>query len=887
MTFLRRLWFYLTRARRTAELDEEMRLHRELREAANHRRGLEPTEAARLARVRFGNPLTWREESHETWGFGRIDALLRDLDYGGRQLRRRPTWTATVVLTLALGVGANTAMFTLLDALLFRPSAGRAPEELVRVTTVEEPSGALVSTSYPNYVDLRNQAHTLSGVMAYAGNGFSIGGPSSDLVFGNVVSVNYFDVLGIHAALGRTFRLEEDQPAAPAVAVLSDALWQTHFGGSPAIVGETVPINGQPVTVIGIAQPGFTGTELGQQAALWMPLAQEGLASGDPRPRPHLLDDREAGWLRVVGRRRTGVSVAQVQADLSVVSAGLPRPTSPHAVRPSVAVSSTVGGLEPGDRVQAGPVLALIAIVPLFVLAVACANVANLVMAQHVARQREFAMRRAIGASRLRLIRQLVAESALLALLSATAGLASAVGLTAVLAHIGALPEEITRSFLWSGRVFLATILLALATTAIFGWIPALTASRVDLTAVLKDEGGAATAAPRRARLRGVFVVAQVSLSLSLLVAAGLFLQSLTKALAVDPGFVAHGAVSLTVDPQKHGYSAEGRDLFASALVGAASALPGVSAAGTVLPLPLSGENWHQRVAAEDSGPARYVQHVIASPGYFGAIGTSILEGRAFTHADTASSTPVAIVNEPLARRLWPGRNPLGQRLLVVFDRSSDRREVIGVARDGKYFQLTEEPQDAFYTPSTQERNQADTRVSVVVRATGDPHTLLRSLTSAVRGLDPELPVSKALTLDELAGEAAEARRAVASLLGFAGVMTLIIAAIGIYGVTAHGVSLRRREVGIRMALGARLVEVRRLFVIQSLRLTGVGVAIGLLLSAGASRLLTTFLFGLKATDLFTFVGSAVVILAVAAVASYLPARQASRVDPVASLRQD
>ena len=887
MTFFRRLWFALTRARRTAELDEEMRLHRELREAANARRGLSPAEAARLARVRFGNPLTLREQSQDGWGFALVEAVRRDLRHAARQLRRRPTWTATVVLTLALGVGANTAMFTLIDALLFRPGPGQAPENLVRVTTVEEPSGAFVSTSYPNYIDLRNQTKTLSGLMAYAGNQFSVGGPSSDLVFGNVVSGNYFDVLEIHAALGRTFRGEDDQAAAPPVAVLSDALWQTHFGASPAIVGATVPINGQPVTVVGIAPRGFTGTEPGQQAALWMPLAQEGLASGDPRPRPHLFDDREAGWLRVVGRRRPSVSLDQVQAELRVASGGLPLLPGLHAVRRSVAVSSTVGGLDPGDRAEVGTVLGLIAVVPLLVLGVACANVANLVMAQNVVRQREFAMRRAIGASRIRLIRQLVAESALLAVLAATTGLVCAVGLTSVIAHIGELPEEITRSFLWSGRVFLATTGLALATTAIFGWIPALMGTRFDLTAVLKDEGNATTAAPRRARLRGAFVVAQVSLSLALLVVAGLFLQSLTKALAVDPGFTAHGAVTITVDPQKVGYSPERRDVLTDTLVETASALPGVSAAGLVMPLPLSGENWHQKVAAEDSQPARYVQHVTASSGYFGAIGMSILEGRAFTYADTASSTPVAIVNEQLARRLWSGQNPLGQRLLVVFDRSSSRLEVIGVARDSKYFQLTEESQDAFYTPSTQEHNSADTPVSVVVRATGDPHTLLRSLTRAVRSLDPAVPVSNALTLDELVGQTAEARRAVASLLGLAGAMTLIIAAIGIYGVTAHGASLRRREVGIRIALGARPGEVRRLFVSQSLRLTSVGVAIGLALSAGASRLLTTFLFGLKATDLLTFVGSALVILGLAVVASYLPARQASRVDPVAALRQD
>ena len=878
--FIRRLSLLIRRRRAADDLAEEMRLHVELRAAANRRHGLDDQAADRRARRQFGNVLKLREESQDMWGFTTLERCVRDARHACRQLIRRPGWTATVLLTLALGIGANTSIFTIVNATLFRPAPGQDPDRLVWVAIMEGQSGHVRAMSYPVYVDLRDRAATLSGLLAYSGTEFSIGGQRAERVYGAVVSGNYFDVLGIAAAAGRTFRPDGDAvPGAYPVVVLSDRLWRNRFGGDPGAVGAPVTINGRQFTIIGVAPPGFVGVELGENVEVWVPMAMQRAAMPSM---PDLLTDRGAGWLRVVGRLRHGSTAAQADAELRGLSKQSQAPgTAPDEERVA-SVIPVRGGLDPSNRRELVPVFALLAIVPALVLFVACFNIANVLLARNVGRRKEFAMRRAIGATRARLVGQLLVEAVLLALLAAIAGFVVSFGLTAVIVYFGDVPAEVASVFRPDGRVLAATTTLAVLTSLVFGLAPALTATNFDLLPSLKSDGPTASGADRH-RLRSGLVVAQVAVSIALLITAGLFLRSLSKAINVDPGFEARGAATISFDPALQGYTREREVRFVQQLLEGASALPGVTAASVTSSVPLSGRMMGTDVVAEGGTTRASATFSSVAPHYFDAMQIGLVRGRDFSSADAGGAPPVVIINEELARRLWPGGDAIGKRLRVE-DRGEPWREVVAIARDGKYASLTERSRAAFYMPVAQ---QPASPLTLVARTAGDPRELMRALTATAQELDRDMPLFRVQLLEDNIRQVVDKQRAVASLLGVFGAITLFLAAIGIYGVAAHAVSLRTREIGIRMSLGARAADVLWMFVRETLTLAIIGVAIGLAMSAVGSQVLTSFLFGLRSTDGLTFAAAATLLCLVAMAASYVPARRATRVNPVQALRHD
>jgi predicted permease len=876
----RRLALLVRRRRAADDLAEEMRLHIDLRAAACRRQGLDDGDAALAARRRFGNVLRLREESRDMWGFIAIERTARDTRHAVRQLLRRPGWTMTVLFTLALGLGANTAIFALVDAMLFRPAPGQRSDRLVWVWTMEGQSGRIRAMSYPAYKDLRDRTTTMSSLMAYEGTSFSVGGEQAERVYGSIVSGNYFDVLGIPAAIGRTFAAEEDTiPGAHAVAVLSDVLWRRRFHAAPDVVGTRAVINGRPFTIIGVAPAGFVGVELGENSELWVPMAmqREAMPSG-----PDLLADRGAGWLRVVGRLRDDASVAQADLEMRALSKQAQPDATPDGERLARATAIR-GGLDPGNRSELLPVFAMISVVPALVLLVACFNVANVLMARNVGRRKEFAMRRAIGATRARLVGQLLVEAIVLALLASACGLVVSYALMGLIVQIGEVPAEVAAVIRPDARVLAPTTVLAVLTVLIFGLAPALTSTRFELPPSLKDDGLTSTPGAGRRRLRGAFVVAQIAVSLALLITAGLFLKSMSKALDVHPGFEPRAAATLSVDPALQGYSPERQRAFVARAVDLASTLPGVTAVSVTSSLPLSGRMMGTEVVAADTTNRASATFASVAPRYFIAMGIDLVRGRDFTAADGPGAPPVAIINDRLARRLWPDSDAIG-KLMRPDDRGQPWREVIGIARDGKYAELTESPRGMFYMPLAQ---QPESPLTLVGRTAGDAGELLRGMTAATQTLDRDMPLFRVETLEATIRQVVGKQRATAALLGVFGTITLLLAAIGIYGVAAHAVSLRTREIGIRMSLGARAADILRLFVREVLTLAVMGIGIGLTVSAASSRLFASFLFGLDATDAMTFASAAAVVGLVAVAASCAPAMRAARVDPLVALRHD
>ena len=876
----RRLRFFVTRWRQIRDLDEEMRLHVELRAAANRRDGLHPDEAARQARLRFGNPLALREDARAAWGFSELERVAADLRHAVRRIVQQPGRTFVVVATLALGIGATTAMFSLVDALLFKPAPWDKSGDAVWIAGLKGRSAHPGDVSYPDYLVYRDRTAMLSGVAAEGGTAMSIGSGQPRRVLGGLVSGNYFDVLEIPAQIGRTFAPDEDTtPGAHPVVVLSDALWTEHFGADPAVVGTRVAINGHSFTIIGVTPRGFTGAAFATNPyELWVPMTMQSAAM--PRDADRLTDANRA-WLLVVGRLRDGVAAAEADAEARVIAGQMNAPQTLEDQRKSLRVLPMRGGLTPPEQESLALIFGLVSIVPALVLFVACANAANVLMAHHSGRRREFAMRRAIGASRGRLVRQLLSESVVVALLAGLAGFGTSFALSAVIARFGDVPPDVSALLAPDSRTLVAATVLALGAVLIFGLAPALTTTRFDVLPVLKDEGTTSTIARGPARLRRIFLVAQVALSLTLLVTAGLFFQSLSRALRVDPGFDPQGLAIVSFDLDLQGYSPDRRAAFAARFVERVSALPDVASAATADVLPLGGEMHGGTIVSEDGTSSSKASLASVSPRYFETLGLPIVRGREFKPVEISTNASVAIINETLARSLWPGVDPLGKHVRPG-ESKEPWRQVVGVSRDAKYLSLTEPPLGAYYVPELP-RSAA----TLVVRTVGSPRTALASLSSIARDLDPDLPLFGAQTMEERIRQTTLLRRAVVSLLGVLGALTLLLASIGIYAVAAQSVSMRTREVGIRMSLGARAGDVLRMIVRENLSLSLVGVAIGLAISGAASRMLASYLFGVTYADAATFVGAALVLCLVSLAASYLPARRAACLEPLIALRRE
>ncbi len=813
-----------------------------------------------------------------------MDSLIQDVRYAVRMLLKHRGFTAVAILTLALGIGANSAIFALLDKTLIRPLPVERPDQLV--TFVEGPSGESAIYSYPQYADLRDGNRALAGLAAFFQRPFSLNdGSQSQRVIGQVVSGNYFDVLNVRPALGRFFSPEEDRtPETHAVAVIGHGLWRRRFGANPSVIGQPIDVNGYRYTVIGVTPAEFGGVTPGTANDLYVPVMMQ------PRLQPgrnSMLENRNAGWLRLIGRLGPGVTRAQAEAALSALVEGpapgekAPKDQKDQGDRPggvqladgSHGYTENVGNLFVPLRLMMGAVG--------FVLLIACANVANLLIVRASMRRKEIAVRLAVGASRARLVRQLLTEGLLLAGLAGAAGLLVRQWFTSLLLGFEQQTSFVPRALDGSldGRTLAFALGLSVTTGVLFSLAPAWSASRTDPIGTLKDISAAAGGV-RRWSFRNLLVVTQVALSLVLLIGAGLCLKSLRGLQAIDPGFQPAKVLTASFDLGQNGYErARGRQVLED-LTRRLSALPGVEAVSFANIVAFSDLFWISGASIDGYDPQpgeRLAFNFNAvSPDYFRTLGTPMLSGREFTPRDTADAPPVIVVNEAAARRYWPNQDPVGKR--------TSRGEVIGVVRNTRERGLTEDPRPTIYLSLLQSYQP---ELTLHVRAAGEAGGLFANVRREVQAIDPTLPLYNVRTLAEQKNGSLYVERLAATLLTLFGAVAVLLAAIGLYGVLSFTVTARTREIGIRLSQGARARDLIGLIVVQGMVPTIVGLGIGVAASVWLTRLLERLLFGVSATDPLTFAAIPLLLMAVALIACWIPGRRAARMNPVAALRFD
>jgi putative ABC transport system permease protein len=806
--------------------------------------------------------------------------LFQDIKFGCRALAKNPGFTAVAVLALALGVGANSAIFSVVNATLLNPLPFPEEGQLLRLgegTRGGQGAPERGSFSYPDYKDVQAQTRTLAHVSAYLNSGSMLTdeGLEQERVYGADVPPEYFDVLGVKPQLGRVFTAEEDRPDS-GVVVISHGLWQRRFGGRPDVIGQQLRMRSTPATVIGVMPKGFEYPFRADRQDFWEPL--------NDRPIPD-REQRDNHSYYVIGRMKPGVTVGQANAELDTISRRLEQqyPDSNAAV-----VVAGASMHEELTRDVRPALLILLGAVGL-VLLIACANVANLLLARAAGRQKEMAIRAALGASRWRVVRQLLVESLLLALAGGALGLLLALWGTDLLVAAG--PADIPRVSQagLDARVLAFTLIVSVATGIFFGLVPALQASRPDLTGALKEGSRGSTEGLRRNRFRSALVVAEVAVSLVLLIGAGLLMRSFVRLLQTDPGFDPARVVALDIPLGRQRYDTpEKQDSFFAQLLSRARAVPNVEAAGVVNNLPFGNSVDQLQFDIEGRPPfppgaKPQAHYTVVSPGYFDALKIPLRSGRMLTEHDDARSPNVTLISEAFARKFFAGENPVGQRIMP--DESVPPLEIVGVVGDARRTSLASEAEPEFYVPFGQ---AAQRRMNLVVRAgAGDPLALTSSLRGAVAELDKEQLIWQTRTLDQMVAASVAGRRFNMTLLGlFAGV-AMLLAALGLYGVMAYSVTRRTHEIGVRMALGARGSDVLRMVVGQGMRLALLGVAVGLAAAFAVTRVLASLLYGVTTTDPLTYAGLAALLASVAFLASYLPARRATKVDPMEALRYE
>lgn len=818
-----------------------------------------------------------------------MHAMRRDLGFAWRYSARRPGFLAAAVVTLAIAIGLNSAVFSVVNAVLFRPLPVAAPHRLLSVYALapDDPlSHGLVSAA--DFSDLTRDVTGFEDLVAYTYTPLAVeDGDSSRLVLGERVTRRYFELLGIAPALGRAFAERPTADATPAV--LAWTAWQRRYGADPTVVGRALRVNGRPVTIVGVAPRGFFGLTRGFSPEMWLPLDLE---------LEQRRADRDDRWLWVVGRIAPGGSLASARAEIATLAARLRRSfPRTHGERDFAVLPTARVRFLPGvDGALYSASLAALAGVAL-VLVIAASNVAHLLLARAAERRREVATRLALGARPAAIVRQLLVESLMLSALGAVPGLFLAWGANAALKALR-LPVtlDLALDLAVDLRVVAFTAAAAVASALVFGLAPALASARTDLAAALR--GTAVTL--RRRRWTDVFVVAQVALSLALLLGAGLAIRSMANAFRIDPGFAGRGVVVASLGPRLQGYSTARTEELYRRLINRVRALPGVESAGLVSHLPLTFEVRFEEIAPLDDAGSRpppealrRVDAATAGPGYLETLRVPLLSGRAFEERDTAGAPRVAIVNRALARRLWPGAAAVGQRIAVAG--SDDAYEVVGVVGDGKYRTLGEPSRPFLYlafdqggwTRSGRSGEISTGTETLVARVEGAPEPALAALRRTIRELDDELALSRLSTLESALGPAFALPRVAAAVSALFGVLALALAATGIYGVTAYAVSRRTRELGLRRALGARHADVLGLVLRDALRLTLAGVAVGWAGALAAGRALEAFLYGVTAADAATWAAVSLLLVAVALAASWLPARRAARVEAWTALRHE
>ncbi len=879
---LRRLRYLRDRRERRRLLEEEIRFHLEQHTEELVEAGTPRAEAETLARLRFGNPSVVREEARAIWIAHWAEDFWQDLRFAWRSLARQPGFAAAAILSAALGIGACSTIFAIAGFALFQPIAGVAEPDRVVNITASYRSGPGGNLSYPELVELRERRHSLASVSAVfpllpANIGADKGAYHH---WGWVVSANYFETLGMRAHLGRTFSVpQDDQPGAPPAVVLSYELWRGRFGGDASHIGREIEINGQRTTLIGVAPPGFRGHQVALIADFWVPISALDRIRF-PKGGFSLLTNRGNDWLLPVARLRPGVSLEEARADLAVLAnqlcARFPerKDRGFHIER--------AGQVQAGGRQILARLFAVLAGAAALVLLIACVNVANLLLARASGRQREISTRLAIGAGRFRLIRQLLTESLLLASVGGACGIALAHWGTALIGRFE-LPIRLPVEFAIrvDYRVVLFAATLSVATGLAFGLAPALHATRRDPAPSLKTA--------RHPGAGSLLMVAQVAICAMLLLATGLFLRSLIAARDIDTGLSARNVLFLNIDPVANRYSFADTRRFFETLAARVATLPGVEAASYTNLLPLSfitasGNFLPEQARSNPAARPIHVQAVLIGPRYFETLGIPLLAGRDFG-AERPDGELVVIVNQDFARRAFPGSDALGRRIF----HGKDAFRIIGVAANAKVRTIGEGAEPQVYQPVSQmiEKEDMPLGLTLAVRTSGQPALWLAAVKEQVAALDRSLAVFEVKTMQGHLRSTLLLPRLAALLFGICGGMGLLIAAIGLYGVISYAVAQRTREIGIRMAIGARPREILGMMLRSGFTLALTGVAIGVGLALPVARLASSLLYGIGPWDAPTFAAVPAFLLLVALTASFLPARRAARLDPMTTLRDD
>jgi macrolide transport system ATP-binding/permease protein len=877
------------------ELEEEMSFHLAMLEEASRAQGVHPEVARREANRRFGNVTRTKEVCREASRFVWLEVTWRDLGYGTRTLGKNPEFTIVAVLAIALGIGVNTGIFSVLNGVALKPLPVPEAEQIVSVDQIlhgkfqRNLHGEPGLFSYSEYKNYRENNHVFSGLLAYAPFlEATLGGDSPEQLTGAETSCNFFDVLRERPALGRMFvDVDCRAPGANAVVVLSDDLWRTRFGADREIIGKSVLLNRTKFVVVGVAAPRFRGLDP-WPSEFWAPLTMQRALEPDS----NLLNDDNTAWLAVLGRMWPGVSPEEVRADLGVITSRIDQQYPGRSTTLSIHRATFLG--RPEERtVVFGIGSVMLAAVGL-VLLIACANVANLLLARASSRQKEIAIRLSIGGSRWRIVRQLLTESLLIAFLGGTLGSLMAFwaisGIASfVLSH---LPHGIPR-LVWDVspdlRVWGYSLALTILTGMVFGSAPALYATRQDLSAAVKGASGGLTGqGARGGMLRSTLVGVQVAVCMVLLIACGLLLRGLYKAQTGDPGFEMKGILQAEFDLPSQGYNLARAQAFQRELITRVEALPGVDEVEQARVTPLSHDFLGTGLTLPGEAQSSRSEFNVVSPGFFRMLGMPIVRGRTFTEAETRSDAPVVVVTESTAQRLWPGQDAIGKNLREDYALSGDESQkkecqVVGVVRDSQASHLGQTDGLFFYLPAGPKEQE---HLQLLVHSKADDTLIGNEIRENIHALDAALIVDVTKLEDNLEIWRTPSR-IVAALSGVLGALALLLASIGVYGVVSHSVSRRIHEIGIRMTMGAEGRDVVRLVLRRALRPVVIGGLVGVAGCAAVSRVLADVLYGIGSHDPVTFVGVPLFLLSVSLLASYIPARRATEVDPAIALRYE
>ena len=868
-----------------ANLEDELRFHRQQQFDKYVKAGLTEEEAVRRVRIDFGGVNQVKEECREAWGVHLLETLMQDLRYGWRVLLKSPGFTVITLLTLALGIGANTAIFSVLYGILLRPLPYKDPARLVVLNETTSKVG-MVSVSYPNFVDWRAQNGIFSEMAAINSVRFNLSGYNQSglnqpiNVAGQAVSANFLSMLGTHPFLGRDFDAAEEKAGASAVVLLSYALWQSHFGGDRGIIGRTITLDGHSVSVIGVLPGDFRWTEKTdflEPVGVWLTNNSSSNERG------------ERGEMVVLGRLDPRASFQRARAEMEGIAARLAKAYPAANEQFGVA-------LQPLRDVfvhEIRPAVIVLFAAVTFVLLIACANVANLFLMRSAGRTKEIALRIAVGAGRSRIVIQMLAESLILTSLGGIAGLALAVALIRGL--VGLIPDGMLAgaNVELNGPALLFTAGVVVLSSFLFGLMPALHSTKADVQSELKDGGRTTSTGATHNRWRGILAVAEISLALVLLIGAGLMMKSLFRLLSVDAGIRTERVLTMAIDLRTSQYAKDPAILnFWEQILRRARELPGVQAAAVGTGVPLTNDHWRTDITIEGMalptpGSFPHPDVHIVSPGYFSTLGIRILRGRTFTDMDNENGARVAMINALVAKQFFAGRDPVGGRFLLGHSSPKEAqqwRTVVGVVGETKLYGLANPARLEIYVPFHQ---TVSSSMTLLVKSGNEPSVLTSGIRSAVAAIDKDQPVFSIATMEQYVRESVSTRRVTFIVLGCFSGLALVLAGIGIYGVISYSVAQRRQEIGIRMALGARSRDVMGMVIAQGAKLAIAGVLAGVAASFCLTRLMAKLLFSVSSADPTTFVAVVGAVLLTALLASYIPAQRALSVDPMSTLRSE